>query len=122
MRAAVAGWWGSRYGARFVAEVGVIVAFLLLYRLGRMLGRHESARAFDNAHQVLGLEDRLGIDTELSMQRAMLGHLGLIRLLNRYYASVHFGRRWSSSFSSMCGDRSCGPTSGSSSSPSRGRR
>jgi PAP2 superfamily len=74
-----------------VKEVGVIVALLFLYRLGRMLGRHESARAFDNAHEVLGLEDRLGIDTELSLQRATLAHPGLIRLLNRYYASVHFG-------------------------------
>jgi PAP2 superfamily len=71
-------------------EVGVTAALLLLYRLGRMLGRHESARAFDNAHHVLGLEDWLGIDTELSVQRATLGHPGLIRLLNRYYASVHF--------------------------------
>jgi PAP2 superfamily len=72
-------------------EAGVVGALLLLYRLGRMLGRHESARAFDNARDVLGLEDRLGLDTELSLQRATLGHPGLIRLLNRYYASVHFG-------------------------------
>ncbi len=72
-------------------EAGVIVALLLLYRLGRLLGRHESARAFDNARDVLGLENRLGLDTELSVQRATLGHPGLIRLLNRYYASVHFG-------------------------------
>jgi hypothetical protein len=91
LRAAVAGWWRSRYGARLLKEVGVTAALLLLYRLGRILGRHESARAFDNAHHVLGLEDRLGIDTELSVQRATLGHPGLIRLLNRYYASVHFG-------------------------------
>jgi PAP2 superfamily len=55
-----------------------------------MLGRHESAGAFGNAREVLALEDRLGIDTELSVQRALLGHLGVIRLLNRYYASVHF--------------------------------
>jgi len=72
-------------------EAGVIVALLLLYRLGRMLGRHESARAFDNARDVLGLENRLGLDTELSVQRATLGHPGLIQLLNRYYASIHFG-------------------------------
>jgi hypothetical protein len=72
-------------------EVGVIVALLLLYRLGRMLGRHESARAFGNAREILRVEDQLGIDTELSLQRAALDHPGLIRLLNRYYASVHFG-------------------------------
>lgn len=90
LRAAAAAWWRSRYGGQLVKEAAVIFALLLLYRLGRLLGRHESARAFDNAHQVLGLEDRLGIDTEMSLQRATLGHPDLIRLLNRYYASVHF--------------------------------
>lgn len=90
MRAAVVGWWRGRYGARLLKEVAVIVALLLLYRLGRMLGRHESARAFANARDVLSLEHRLGTDTELSLQRATLGHPGVIRLLNRYYASVHF--------------------------------
>ena len=49
-----------------------------------------SEGAFDNARDVLALEDRLGIDTELTVQRATLGHPGFIRLLNRYYASVHF--------------------------------
>lgn len=90
LRAAVVGWWGSRYGARLAKEVIAIVALLVLYRLGRMLGRNESARAFDHAREVLALEGRLGIDSELSVQRATLGHLGVIRLLNRYYASVHF--------------------------------
>ena len=89
-RAAVLGWWRGRYGARLAKEVAVIVALLLLYRLGRMLGRNESTRAFDNARDVLALEDRLGIDTELSVQRATLDHPAVIRLLNRYYASVHF--------------------------------
>jgi hypothetical protein len=72
-------------------EAAVIVALLLLYRLGRILGRDEAARAFDNAREVLALEDRLGIDNELSVQRAMLDETDAIRLLNRYYASVHFG-------------------------------
>jgi hypothetical protein len=91
LRGAIVGWWRSRYGARLAKEAAVIVALLLLYRLGRILGRDESARAFDNAREVLALEDRLGIDTELSMQRATLDRLDVIRLLNRYYASVHFG-------------------------------
>ena len=63
---------------------------LVVYRLGRTLGRQEAARAFSNARQVLAIEDRLGIDTELSLQRAALDHLTSVRLLNRYYASVHF--------------------------------
>ena len=87
---AIVGWWRSRYGARLAKEAAVIAALLVLYRLGRMLGRDESARAFDNAREVLALEDRLGIDNELSVQRAVLDETGVIRLLNRYYASAHF--------------------------------
>lgn len=90
LRAALAHWWRGRYGSALATEVVVIVALLLLYRLGRMLGRDESTRAFGNARDVLALEDRLGIDNELSVQRAVLGHEGVIRALNRYYASVHF--------------------------------
>jgi hypothetical protein len=90
VRAAIVGSWRSRYGARLAGELAVILALLLLYRLGRTLGQDEAARAFDNARDVLAVEDRLGIDTELSFQRAVLDHTGVIRLLNRYYASVHF--------------------------------
>ena len=79
-----------RYGAQLGREVAVIVALLLVYRLGRTLGREESARAFDNAREVLSLENWLGIDTEQAWQRIALDHLSLVRLLNRYYASVHF--------------------------------
>jgi hypothetical protein len=82
--------WHSRYGARLLREVAVIVVLLALYRLGRTLGRDEAARALANARDVLGAERWMGIDTELGWQRAALGHPGFIRGLNRYYASVHF--------------------------------
>ena len=91
LRGAIVGWWRSRFGAQLAKEAAVIAALLLLYRLGRILGRDEAARAFENAREVLVLEDRLGIDNELAVQRAVLDETGLIRLLNRYYASVHFG-------------------------------
>jgi PAP2 superfamily len=90
VRAAIVRTWRSRYGAPLAGQVAVILALLLLYRLGRTLGQDEAPRAFDNARDVLAVEDRLGIDTELSFQRAVLDHTGVVRLLNRYYASVHF--------------------------------
>jgi hypothetical protein len=83
-------WWHGRYGAPLGREVLVIVALLAMYRLGRTLGREETGRAFDNAREVLSLESWLGIDTERSWQRIVLDNLTLVRLLNRYYASVHF--------------------------------
>lgn len=89
-RSAVRRWWQGRYGASLVREVAIIVALLLVYRLGRTLGREETARAYANAHEVLRIERWFDFDTELSLQRAALDHLTLVRLLNRYYASVHF--------------------------------
>jgi hypothetical protein len=83
-------WWRGRYGAPLVREVAIIVTLLLVYRLGRTLGREETARAFANAREVLRVENLFGFDTELSLQRTALDHLTLVRLLNRYYASVHF--------------------------------
>jgi hypothetical protein len=87
---ALARWWRGRYGAQLAREVAIIVALLLVYRLGRTLGREETSRAFANAREVLSLENWLGIDTERSWQRLALDNLTLVRLLNRYYASVHF--------------------------------
>jgi hypothetical protein len=83
-------WWRGKYGARLVQEVAIVVTLLLVYRLGRTLGRHETAAAFAHAREVLSLENWLGIDTERTLQHAALGHVELVRLLNRYYASVHF--------------------------------
>jgi PAP2 superfamily len=90
VRTTVARWWHGRYGARLVREVAIVIALLVLYRLGRALGRDDAARAFANAREVLSVEDWLGIDTERAWQQAVLEHEGFVRLLNRYYASVHF--------------------------------
>jgi hypothetical protein len=83
-------WWRSRYGAELLREVAVIAALLVVYRLGRTLGRDEAPRALANAQQVLRIEDRLGIDNEQALQRLALRDLATVRLLNRYYATVHF--------------------------------
>jgi len=87
---AVERWWRGRFGARLLREVAIIGVLLVVYRLGRTLGREETARAFANAREVLRIEGWFGLDTERSLQRVALGHMAVVRLLNRYYASVHF--------------------------------
>jgi hypothetical protein len=87
---ALARWWRGRYGAQLGREVAMIVVLLVVYKLGRTLGRHETGRAFEHAREVLSFENWLGIDTERSWQRIALDHVTVVRLLNRYYASVHF--------------------------------
>jgi PAP2 superfamily len=86
----LARWWRSRYGAELVQEVAVVVALLFFYKLGRTLGRDEAHRALAHAHQVLRVEGWFGIDDERALQQLALHDLPLVRLLNRYYATVHF--------------------------------
>ncbi len=86
----LARWWHGRYGAELAREVTTVVVLLMVYRVGRTLGRHEVDRALAHAHGVLRVEHWFDLDNEKTAQRAVLGNLTVVRLLNRYYASVHF--------------------------------
>jgi len=83
-------WWHGRFGYRMIAEVALCFVLLSLYRYTRFLAREHTGAAFDNAHDVLGVEQQLGIANERTLQLAALDHLWLIKGLNRYYVSVHF--------------------------------
>jgi hypothetical protein len=83
-------WWRGRLGVTLAREVATIAALLLLYRLGRYLGRDQVSEAFSNSREVLHVERWLGIANEQVLQRAVLDHVGVIKALNRYYATVHF--------------------------------
>jgi hypothetical protein len=88
--AGVRTWWRGRFGRALLVEIVLMVALLTLYRLGRYLGRDEMLRAFRHAREVLAFEQAVGIGNEDSLQRIALGHIGAVRLLNRYYATAHF--------------------------------
>jgi hypothetical protein len=87
---AVRTWWTGRYGRSLLLEVSTLLVLLSLYRLGRYLGRDQVIAAFDHAHDVVDIERWLGFANERWVQRQALDHLTLVRLLNRYYATVHF--------------------------------
>ena len=87
---ALESWWRGRYGRRLLVEIVVLFALLTLYRLGRYFGRDEVDDAFRHARQVLDLEHRLGIANERGLQQSLIEHVGLIKFLNNYYATVHF--------------------------------
>jgi hypothetical protein len=71
-------------------EAGLLVALLWLYRLGRYLGRDQVDEAFRHAHEVLRWERPIGFLRERNVQDLVLHHHGVVRVLNRYYAMVHF--------------------------------
>jgi hypothetical protein len=83
-------WWAGRYGRSLVLEVMLLLLLLSLYRLGRFLGRDQVVAALDHAHDVVHFERWAGFANERWIQQRTLDHLELIRLLNRYYATVHF--------------------------------
>jgi hypothetical protein len=60
-------------------ELALIVALLWVYKRGRFMAKSRSDSAMEH-----------GAFTEHSVQQLMMHSQGLMELLNRYYASVHF--------------------------------
>lgn len=83
-------WWRGRFGRRLLLEIALLFSLLTLYRLGRYLGRDNVDEAFQNARDILRWERYVGLANEERLQDALLEHLPVIKLLNRYYAMVHF--------------------------------
>jgi hypothetical protein len=86
----VGAWWRGRFGRRLLLEVALLFSLLTLYRLGRYLGRNNVEEAFEHARDILHLERHLGVLREERIQDLVLDHLPVVKLLNRYYAMVHF--------------------------------
>jgi hypothetical protein len=86
----VGAWWRGRFGRRLLLEIALLFSLLTLYRLGRYLGRNNIDEAFDHARDVLRWERDVGLANEERLQDLLLDHLPVIKLMNRYYAMVHF--------------------------------
>lgn len=83
-------WWSGPNGYRVLAEFGLCLGLFYLYRTIRMVTRDDAAAAFENARDVMRIEQAVGIFNEERLQDFLLGSRGLIEALNRYYVSVHF--------------------------------
>ena len=62
----------------------------LAYKLGRLAIAGDLTAAYANAAHIWNLERAIGLPSEAALQRAVLGHHGLLRAANLYYAGVHF--------------------------------
>ena len=80
----------TRTRPRLLPEFALIFALLYLYRKVRYMVRDHAVTARHHAVSVVHFERRLGMFTEASLQRVVLHSRGVIAVLNRYYASVHF--------------------------------
>ena len=89
-RSPIASWWRSRYGSQLMLEIAICGGLLIVYRLIRGLNKADLQVAFANAREIIGLEKWLGLPFEDDLQRWLLDHPTLIRLLNHYYIWFHF--------------------------------
>lgn len=89
-RRSVASWWRSRYGAQLGFEVALCAALLVIYRAIRTLTKSDLRAAFANTRDIIALENWLGLPFEDNLQRWLLDHPTLIKLLNNYYVFFHF--------------------------------
>ncbi|MEU7140109.1 phosphatase PAP2 family protein [Nocardia sp. NPDC046473] len=85
MRAAVHGRGGEAAG-----QLVLITVLYLGYRVGRMVTADDTVRAFSNARRMLGLEDRLWLPEETTLQSVFVHHNSFALPANFYYATAHF--------------------------------
>ena len=75
---------------RPVRELLLIAVLFLAYKLGRLAIAGDLTAAYANATHIWNLERAIGLPSEAALQQAVLGHHGLLRAANLYYAGVHF--------------------------------
>jgi len=73
-----------------VGELVLLTVLFTLYKLGRMLADGSVKTAWDNAYEVLHIEDTLHLPSELGIQDWLLNAHWLVEAANMYYAWVHF--------------------------------
>ncbi|MEH1127662.1 phosphatase PAP2 family protein [Micromonospora sp. CPCC 206061] len=75
---------------RPVRELLLVAVLFLAYKLGRLAVAGDLSTAYANAVDVWDLERALRLPSEAALQGLVLGHDGLVRAANLYYACVHF--------------------------------
>lgn len=82
--------WRDRIGLRLLGEFALVAGLLIVYREIRTVTRGDIGDAFANARAVLDLQGWVGLTFEDELQRWVLGHPAIIRVLNNYYVWMHF--------------------------------
>lgn len=90
VRGPLASWWHGRYGSQMLVEIGIVGGLLMIYRTIRTLNRTDLRSAFANARDIIRFESWLGLPFEDNLQRFLLDHPTMIKMLNHYYIWFHF--------------------------------
>ena len=81
---------GAYRRPNIVAEVLIASAAFFVYWLIRYATRNDFSAALANARKVVDWERGMHLFSERSLQHLVLESRAFVRLLNRYYVSVHF--------------------------------
>ncbi|MFI5932326.1 phosphatase PAP2 family protein [Actinoplanes sp. NPDC051494] len=73
-----------------VREILLVGGLFLAYELARLLATGHAGVAMANAERVWDLERALRLPSEAAVQGLFIDHRSLMRLINSYYAYVHF--------------------------------
>ncbi|WP_433711376.1 phosphatase PAP2 family protein [Nocardia sp. CA-084685] len=77
-------------GGEAVRQLALITVLYVAYRVGRMFTADDTVHALGNARAMLGLEDKLGLPEETTVQAVFLHRDFLAVPANFYYATAHF--------------------------------
>jgi PAP2 superfamily len=75
---------------RALREVLLVAALFMAYKIGRIAASGHVGEALANAQRVWNFERLLHLPSEFALQHAFLSQEWLIKILNCYYAYVHF--------------------------------
>ena len=73
----------------FAGEIALILALYALWRYAGGISVMKVDHALDRGRELWDLERRLHLPSELTLQRAVLGHPLVVQAANRYYAIMH---------------------------------
>ena len=74
----------------WIREIALFAAALVVYQGSRALVVGTRRRRSRNAEGVIGLEKATGLFVETDIQGLVMGHQGLVSLLNQFYLSAHW--------------------------------
>ena len=84
--------WHRRWLPVVCAGLREAAVIFGLFALWQFVGARALTRvdgAFQRAHSILSLEDKLHFPSELSVQHAVLGHPEIVKAMNTFYLYVH---------------------------------
>jgi PAP2 superfamily len=81
----------ARGVAAGLREIAVVFGLFVLWKLASAVSVMDTAGAFARGRWIWRVEQTLRLPSELSVQNGIIGHPGVVQLLNTFYLAAHLG-------------------------------